>query len=214
MIISTMKGKPCSVLFIVFNLLIFWAFRYFVLGNVGVNMSLISIYSMFILIALITTFMYILIDLYIKYRFRKKAVDNYTNIEEYNSGSLGVFDTLCILKVKQNMSETYKDTELYHSNREKYMKNLHSRYETLNTREKLYIYFFEYINVVIMSVLIFIAWVSCYDINFLSSILYHISVLLGIAATLIFSYYIITNICLKVITNVIKKRGLQFFVCR
>jgi hypothetical protein len=212
MIITTMKGKPCSVLFILFNLISFCTLKYFVLGK-----SIENVYYSFIvftLLSLTTCFVYIVIDIYIKHRFLKKDVNTLTHIEKFEFGFVGAHSTLCILKVKKNMRATYRNTELYHCDRTSYMQKLQSRYDKLNNIDKMYIYFYEYINTVLMSILLFSVFQVFFSININSNILNQLFWIICLSLLICFTCFIIIQICLLCISMSMKKRDLMFFISK
>lgn len=214
MIITTIDAKPCSVIFIFFTFASFLLMKLLGLSNFIANKSEINVYIMLVILSLLVSFMYILLDINFKRWFKRKEVNQFTHIEKYDCKQIVSYGTLCVLKVKENMLATYSNLELYHSDPKGYMRELHSRYESLSKKDTFLIYFYEYINVVMMSVLLFVMYKVFLGININVEVFKQVIGIIIILAVSAFLYMIIVKLCLLISTKSMEKRNLNFFVCR
>lgn len=216
MTISTASGKPFSILFMLFNFLMYWILKFVLLDEMAKNHSTVFTSTIMLIFALITCLIYILINMYFT---NKKIIRRSNYIGEYGCSIFTEYNMVGAVKIKKDICNIYINHmylcwNQYPSDRAEYISKLKSRFLRLSKSDILYVYFYKYINTVLMSILLFSIWQISNSCIASTSISRQIIIASIISIALISVYFIVDIICMNVIIKTIKKRNLEFFISK
>ena len=217
MTISTTGENQFSITFLMFNVLIFWVLKFLVLNKVFVNHSAMFVYTTIVLLALVTSFIYILINIYKTSKFEKITMKMSMYVEKHKSSLFMGNQNICFLRLKGKECEVYINhiyfvyTQRY-QDRAEYISKLKARFAKLSKIDILFIYIYRYIREILTSISLFITWQICSIINnnTPSEMVFKAIVVI----LLILLYYTVIKMCLIAIKGSIDKRNLELFVSK
>ncbi len=210
MIISTVKEKSFSMLFLFFNFVIFWTLKFFVFDKVTHNQPAILTYVIIIVSALVTSFLYILISIQFTRKTEKKVISKSMYVREYGCSLFRRYKSPFIVRFGKGdcdlyMNEMYLVFTQYPSDRMTYISDLRSKLFMLNARDIICIYCYKYIYLLLTSVFFFTVWHICVVCNI------NIYIILLICLIVVV-YFIIDKICANLVNKSMRKRKLDIFI--
>jgi hypothetical protein len=140
-------------------------------------------------------------------------------IEEYDCKIFSSNYMTYILRLEKDKCDVYMNgtflfITLYKEDRQEYVAKLKTRISNLDKIDLTNIYLYKYLDMVLMSILLFIVWQAGNTITVGNNALLEILTTLAIALIAIAIYYAVVKICLKFITRILKRRDLMFFTLK
>ena len=217
MTISTAKGNPTALSLMFFCLVICGTITFFVTDGILKNESVILVYTLIIVSALITSLMYISISLFFTHRLEKRIMNKSNYIENHNINLFIACNPIYILKLKKGTFEFYYNHIYLHAtqfsfNRLEYILKLKSRFATLNKIDILFIYLYKYISIFLSAVFMFMLYNKSYEIIKDSNTFEWLPFMFVVILVLTPVYLIVTKIIGYFFIKIMKKRDLEFFM--
>lgn len=218
MIISTTRGKPFSVFFMLFNFFTFWWLKLLLLDKVNGDRYSALLFLVLVVLSLIAGLVYILLHMLFTYKMDKDTMSVASPISQYDCSFYDDYFVKCILELKDNACDVYFNETYFimyqrHYNRARYVSELKSRLVNLDKSDLRYIYLYKYISVLVMSVTYYFIWQVCYSILEMGGTLFtQVITMLFTTSMLVAVFYVIDFMCCICCIIVLKKRNLEFFV--
>ena len=219
MTISTVKVRPFSTNFMLFDLTMFFMLKFVLLDKITEDKSITFTYLVFIITAIVVSFVYILLNSCFTRLIENKVMKCASYIEQYDCKIFRSNYVTYILKLDKDncdiyMNEMFLFLTLYDEDRREYVAKLKTRFANLNKIDLVNIYLYKYVDIVLMSILLFIVWQIGNVITVGNNILLELLTILVIALVAIAIYYAVVKIFLRFITRIMKKRDLMFFALK
>lgn len=217
MIISTARGKPFSLIFMLYNFAIFQLLNIMLLDKIVIYKNVALIFISIIVLAVFTALVYILMNIWFRHYIEKDIVRISSYIEQYDCFLYDDYDIKCIVKLNNKTCKLYyNELNLFltkvHGSRAEYILSLKSSFINLNKTDILFIYLYKYISVVVVSVIYFFMWFACISVSLAYSSIYtEILAILPIVFLIILLYFILDFVFSIYLIVILKKRNLEFF---
>lgn len=217
MIISSINGKPFSIVFVMFNLAAFCIQKVLITDQISNIHSTFVVYSLMIVSAIFTGVVYSFIYLNHISSLEKQIMVYSLFVKEYDCSIFKGNDIRYIVQLNKDDHHIYINRRYFFYNHDydakvHYIEILKNKLGKINAVDMLYIYLYKYINVVLMSVGYFFIWQLCFvsKVNIMSFGRF-LSILIILLITL-YLYCMVNPIFEKIITNRMTKRDLGFFI--
>jgi hypothetical protein len=144
MTISAEKGKPFSMFFVTFNSVSFFIYKMVLLNNIIVHMSVILVYLLIVLLGVVTSLMYSVINIHFTHRIQDKVIDGSKYIRSCDCRIFSGYSSPYILKLKKDICSIYiNETYLSSIHDRRDIFELRTRFFMLNLVDMLYIYLYK-----------------------------------------------------------------------
>jgi hypothetical protein len=219
MTISTVKIRPFSTNFMLFNFVMFFILKFVLLNKITEDKSIAFTYSVFLITAIVVSIVYIILNSCFTRLMVNRVIKWASYIEEYDCKIFSSNYMTYILRLEKDKCDVYMNgtflfITLYKEDRQEYVAKLKTRISNLDKIDLTNIYLYKYLDMVLMSILLFIVWQAGNTITVGNNALLEILTTLAIALIAIAIYYAVVKICLKFITRILKRRDLMFFTLK
>ncbi len=217
MIISSLKAKRSSIVFSIYNFLVYLFFYYFVIDKIIKNNSTVVSFGIMMALAVISSFIYILIIIIITFFVERKLIRESIYRMEYGCSLFYRRNTKYIVELKKKSCNIYANSlylrsPYYPLDLPNYVKEQYEKLQNIKISDIIFIYLYKYADALLMSVTYYVVWHFCsliiVETNILKLLIFFI--LLIFAASI--GYYAVSNICSILIRKHIKKRDLEIFI--
>lgn len=219
MIISTRKEELMTVPFIFFNFFVYWILKFTLFDpfmKAGGSIPIVS--SLLVLSAIITGLIYILFNIRFINNVEKQVMKNSQYLEQFDCSIYPVYPASHIIFIEKGKINVYINhmflmMNFYKSDIPEYVSDLKTSVKNLNKKDIFVILLYKKLEHIFLSILFFVVWNLTSMINN-KNVFVEISEIIFSTIAAIIVYLIVSKLFKKYITNIIKKRNLQFILTK
>lgn len=219
MTISSMKNSPISYIYMFCCFAFFWGIKLIILGGSMKAEFTLKSFALTIILSLFIGIVYILQDIckisYIERNIIKKS----SYYAYYDCGIYENKNVPFIVQIKKDcvdiyMHESYFFLSNYYLDKKSFISKLKNRCDILNATDYMYIYMYKYTGTLIFTCTFFLLWHACLYVTIVNSVILGVIISISLTLSLLCICSFIDECLEEYITNIMKKRNLEYFITK